>query len=69
MADKYNTLENGKEVNREATVVSTGVGEAGDILALGPDGKIDESVLPTGIGADVKVRKSYNPFKIIYAMI
>lgn len=55
MADKYNTLENGKEVNREATVVSTGVGEAGDILALGPDGKIDESVLPTGIGADVKV--------------
>lgn len=55
MADKYNTLESGKEVNREATVVSSGVSEAGDIVALGTDGKLDESVLPVGVGPDVKV--------------
>ncbi len=54
MADRYQTLNNGcKELN-EATTVSTGVAEAGDIIALGPDGKIDPSLLPTGVGDDVK---------------
>lgn len=55
MADRYQTLSNGKGTLVEATVVSTGVGEAGDILALGADGKIDESVLPVGVGPDVKI--------------
>jgi len=55
MADRYQTLESGKGKLIEATVVSTGVGEAGDILALGTDGKLDESVLPVGVGPDVKV--------------
>lgn len=55
MADRYNTLSSGKEVNREATVVSTGVGEAGDIVALDGTGKLDPSVLPVGVGPDVKV--------------
>lgn len=55
MADRYQTLQGGKGKMVEATVVSTGVGEAGDILALGPDGKIDDSVLPVGVGPDVKV--------------
>lgn len=35
-----------------ATVVSAGVANAGDIVALGDDGRLDESVLPVGIGAD-----------------
>ena len=55
MADRYLALLNGKKTNVEATDVSTGVGEAGDIVALGPDGKLDPSVLPAGVGADVKV--------------
>jgi hypothetical protein len=55
MADKYQTLQGGREKMIEATVVSTGVSQAGDIVALGADGKLDESVLPLGIAADVKV--------------
>lgn len=57
MADKFlrvhPTLNTPAEL--EATVVSTGVAEAGDVVALGDDGKLDLSVMPTGIGADVAV--------------
>lgn len=57
MADKFlavnNTTGNIKEV--EATVVSTGAPEAGDLVALNASGKLDESVMPTGVGADVSV--------------
>lgn len=35
-----------------ATVVSAGAANAGDIPALGDDGRLDESVMPVGIGAD-----------------
>ncbi|MDV5861985.1 hypothetical protein QM298_13970 [Pseudomonas mendocina] len=35
-----------------ATVVSAGVGNAGNIVALDATGRLDESVLPVGIGAD-----------------
>lgn len=58
MADRYLKLNNGKKENQEATVVSTGVAEAGDIIALGTDGKLDVSVLPAGVGPDVKVLES-----------
>ena len=58
MADKPIQLVNGKQTEVEATVVSTGVGEAGDVVALDPSGKLDPSVLPTGIGADVAVLPS-----------
>lgn len=57
MADKvlqvHPTLNTPYEV--EATVVSTGVGQAGDVVALDASGKLDISVLPAGIGADVAV--------------
>lgn len=57
MADKvlqvHPTLNTPYEV--EATVVSTGVGQAGDVVALDANGRLDVSVLPTGIGADVAV--------------
>jgi hypothetical protein len=57
MADKYlrvhPTLNTPAEL--EATVVSTGVAEAGDVVALDANGKLDLSVMPTGIGADVVV--------------
>lgn len=57
MADKFlrvhPTLNTPAEL--EATTVSTGVAEAGDIVALDTNGKLDVSLMPTGIGADVAV--------------
>ncbi len=46
MADKYIYNNAGKFKEREATVVSTGVAEAGDIVALDATGLIDPSLLP-----------------------
>lgn len=54
MADKYQSLNAGRETMVEATVISTGVAEAGDIVALDGTGKIDLSLLPTGIGPAVQ---------------
>ena len=55
MADKYIQLVNGNQAEKEALVVSTGVSDAGRVVATDGTGKIDTSVLPTGIGADVKI--------------
>jgi hypothetical protein len=55
MADRYMTLSSGKNTMTEATVSSTGVSEAGDIVALDAAGKLDVSVLPVGVGPDVAV--------------
>jgi len=55
MAQKFKTLQNGRDALKEATVVSTGVSEAGAIPALDSTGRLDESVLPVGIAADVKI--------------
>jgi hypothetical protein len=54
MADKFLTLDPTKKL-REATVVSTGAAQGGDIVALDSTGKLDLSVLPTGVGAEVTV--------------
>lgn len=62
MADKYIALTAGKLGNKEATSVSTGVAEAGDVVALDGTGKIDPSMLPVGVGADVKVLPSTENF-------
>lgn len=37
----------------EAIAASAGAGDANKIIATGSDGRIDESLMPTGIGADV----------------
>lgn len=58
MADKYIELVNGQMAQREALVESTGAGHAGRIPALGSNGRLDESVMPPGIGADVKVAEA-----------
>ena len=50
MANKYQTLSNGREAMVEATVTSTGVADAGEIVALGADGKLSVTVLPDGVG-------------------
>lgn len=56
MAEKYlkvGTTGNLEEV--EATVQSSGAADAGKIVALGADGKLDDTVMPEGIGAEVIV--------------
>jgi hypothetical protein len=55
MAQKPIQLVNGKLTQVEATVVSTGAGDAGEVVALDSSGKLDVSVLPTGVGPNVKV--------------
>lgn len=55
MAQKPLQLVNGKITQVEATVTSAGAGDAGEVVALGSDGKIDVSVLPTGLGPNVKL--------------
>lgn len=54
MAQKPLQLVSGKITQVEATVVSTGAPDAGEIVALDSSGKIDVSVLPVGLGPDVK---------------
>jgi len=57
MAEKYVRIGTGaadlQEI--EATVESTGASEAGNIIGLDAGGKLDESLFPTGIGADTKL--------------
>lgn len=53
MADKYLRLNAGVPTETEATVTSAGAANAGDVVALDGTGKLDSTVLPTGIGADI----------------
>jgi hypothetical protein len=57
MADTYLVLHQSgvAYAEREATVQSRGVQDAGKIIAFDNAGKIDPSVLPTGVGADILV--------------
>jgi len=55
MADKFLTLNATGVAEKEAKSTSAGVGDAGKIVALGSDGKLDLTVMPTGIGADTRV--------------
>ena len=55
MADKLIQLVGGKLTQVEATVVSAGAGNAGEVPALDSSGKLDVSVMPTGVGPNVKV--------------
>lgn len=55
MAQGFIDLVNGKLKRVLAIVTSGGVGDAGKIPALGSDGKLHDSFLPAGIGANVAV--------------
>jgi hypothetical protein len=55
MAQKPLQLVNGKITQVEATVTSAGAGDAGEVVALDSNGKLDVSVLPVGVGPDVAV--------------
>lgn len=52
MANKYLNLVAGVLTQIEALVTSAGAGDAGKLVALDGAGKLDSSVMPTGIGAD-----------------
>jgi len=53
MADKYIRNNAGVLTEKEATVVSAGAADAGEIIALDGTGRLDVSVMPVGIGPDV----------------
>ncbi|MDP2244005.1 hypothetical protein [Pseudomonas sp.] len=52
MAQGFLARVAGKTKQLFATVISSGAGSSGNIVALGADGRLDDSVLPVGIGAD-----------------
>lgn len=53
MAKKYITIgTDGMHTTADAVVQSAGTGNAGDIVALDDQGKLNESVMPVGIGVD-----------------
>ncbi|TRO18439.1 hypothetical protein EQ826_01790 [Ectopseudomonas mendocina] len=54
MAQKFGTLIGGLWELVEGLVASAGSGDAGKIVALGADGRLDDSVMPVGIGADTQ---------------
>jgi hypothetical protein len=53
--NKYLTNTNGFATEVIAPVTSLGVPDAGKLPALNASGKLDSSVMPTGIGADTQV--------------
>lgn len=59
MADKPLQLIAGLPTEVEATVVSAGAGNAGDIVALDASGLLDASVLPAGVGQNVDTIVSF----------
>lgn len=54
MAEKYLKNSSGQLAEVEATISSTGATEAGKIVALDASGKLDSTVMPTGIGAQTQ---------------
>ena len=55
MSDKYIGLDaNGNLAETEAVNASAGAGDAGKIPALDSTGRLDDTMMPVGIGADTK---------------
>lgn len=52
MAEKFLELSSGRIRQNEALQASAGAGDAGKIIALDAAGKIDSTMMPTGIGSD-----------------
>lgn len=52
MADKYLYLNSGVPTEKSAITTSAGAGDSGKIPGLDSAGKLDNSFMPTGIGAD-----------------
>ena len=58
MADKFIRQNAGQFAEVEGTVTSAGAGDAGKIVALDSSGRLDNSLMPSGIGADTEVMAS-----------
>lgn len=54
MADKYIRNNAGQLEEQAATVTSAGAGDAGKIVGLDATGRLDNTMMPVGIGADIK---------------
>lgn len=54
MADKPVQLVSGVLTEVEAKIASAGAGDAGKIVALDAGGKIDSTMMPSGVGSDSK---------------
>lgn len=54
MADKYLYNNGGAITEKEAKASSAGAGDAGKIPALDGTGRLDNSMMPIGMGADTK---------------
>lgn len=52
MAQKFLVREGGKTKQKEATTTSAGAADAGKLPALNSAGKLDETLLPNGVGSD-----------------
>jgi hypothetical protein len=52
MPNKYLSMSGGRVTEVEATASSAGAGDAGELVALDAAGKIDSTMMPTGVGAD-----------------
>jgi hypothetical protein len=52
MADKFIKLINGRPTEFEGVDTSAGAGDAGKIPALNSSGKLDSTLLPSGVGAE-----------------
>lgn len=51
-AKKYIELSTGQLAEKQATIVSAGAGNEGDLVALDASGKLSLTVMPVGIGPD-----------------
>lgn len=56
---RFMTLVNGFRTLVTALVTSTGAADAGKIIATNSEGKLDTSLLPAGIGANVQILPSF----------
>ena len=52
---RFLTRQAGKTKQAQALVASTGAADAGKMVATGTDGRLDQSVMPLGIGASTIV--------------
>lgn len=55
MAQKFLVREGGKTKQKEATTTSAGAADAGKLPALNSAGKLDETLLPNGVGAATQI--------------
>ena len=59
MTDRYLARVAGKTRQKEPITVSTGTADAGRIIAAGADGKLHDSFMGAGSGANIMVAPAF----------